>query len=120
MVKSKQVDVSKEVKQDTKPEPKQEKPRVPSLTGADKIWNKIKDFPIDIYALPNQVVSQHVKREEKMEKVLPDALHVIFKSAAVLPALEDVLQRVRLGPNEMFELTQSARYTVIKIVPRAD
>lgn len=92
-------------------------------TGADKIWKKIADLPIDIFALPNQVVQQHAQREVRMEKVDPNAVHLILKSAAVRPALEESLGRLRLGNDELgqplvFEVTNSHKYTVVKIVPR--
>lgn len=96
---------------------------VKTETGAEKIWKKIADLSIDIFALPNQVVQQHAKREVKMEKVDPSAVHLILKSAAVRPALEETLGKVRLGKDEfgqplVFEVTNSSRYTVVKIVPR--
>jgi hypothetical protein len=92
-------------------------------TTAQKIWNKIKDLSIDIFALPNQSVQDHVKREAGLERATPDAVHLILKSAAVRPALEETLGRVRLGQDNLgqplvFELTTSGRYTVVKIVPR--
>lgn len=96
---------------------------VKTETGADKIWNKIADLSIDIFALPNQVVQQYAKREVKMEKVDPNAVHLILRSAAVRPALEETLGKVRLGQNEFgqplaFEVTNSHVYTIVKIVPR--
>lgn len=91
-------------------------------TEAQKIWDKICNLPIELYALPNQVVSQHVAREEKLERAVPDALHLILKSAAVLPALEESLGRVQWGSDERgpltFELSQTHKYTVVKIVPK--
>lgn len=93
------------------------------LTVADEIWNKIKDRSIDIYALPDQVISGHVKREKALEKAVPDTLHLILRSAAVYPALEEALGRVRLGTDKggrqlVFELSQTAKYVAVKIVPR--
>ena len=91
-------------------------------TDAEKLWDKIKDVPIDLYALPDQVVSQHVTREAKLEKAVPDAVHLTLKSAAVLPALEEALGKVRWGSDDRgpltFELSKTARYTVVRIVPR--
>jgi hypothetical protein len=98
-------------------------PAEQETTAAQKIWNKIKDLSIDIFALPNQSVQDHVKREVGLERAIPDAVHLILKSAAVRPALEETLGRVRLGQNNLgqplvFELTTSGKYTVVKIVPR--
>jgi hypothetical protein len=91
-------------------------------TVAQQLWDKIKDIPIDLYALPNQTVKQHVVREEKLEKAVPDALHLILKSAAVLPALEESLYKVPWGEDERgpltFDLSQTHKYTVLKIVPK--
>lgn len=87
-------------------------------TEAAKIWEAIKNAPIDIYALPNQVVENHVKREQKLEVATPDQVYLTLKSAAVLPALEDTLNKVRLDPNKRFDISQQSRYTVVKIVPK--
>lgn len=92
-------------------------------TAAQKIWDKINDLSIDIYALPNQSVKDHVKREAGLERAKPNELHLILRSAAVKPALEETLGKVRLGQNELgqplvFELSESGKYTVVKIVPR--
>ncbi len=98
-------------------------PKVEEKTAAEKIWEQIKDIPIDIFALPNQTVEMHVKRDARLEKAMPDAVHVKLKSAAVLPALEEALGKVRLpaskvGLPQMFEFSSLDAYTVIKIVPR--
>ena len=96
----------------------EDKTEAKEVTAAEKIWDKIKDLPLEIFALPNQVVQDHVKREAQMEKAIPDAVHLILKSAAVLPALEESLGKVRLGRHERFEVTQYSKYTVVKIVPK--
>jgi hypothetical protein len=94
-------------------------------TPAGKIWSKIKDLPLDIYALPNQSVRDHAKFEAGLVDGFPDSAHLVLRSAAVKPALEEALGRVRLGQNQLnqalvFELSESAKYTVVKIVPRAN
>jgi hypothetical protein len=86
----------------------------PEETKADKIWNKIKDAQLEIFALPNQTVSMHVKRVN----IDPNEVHLILKSSAALPALEDVLRKVPLEQNEMFDVSQAAHYTVLKIIPK--
>lgn len=98
--------------------------KVVEKTAAEQIWDKIKDLPIDIFALPDQTVQMHVTRDARLEKAIPDAVHVKLKSAAVLPALEEALGKVRLPPSkvglpQMFEFSSLDTYTVIKIVPRA-
>jgi hypothetical protein len=91
-------------------------------TVSSKLWDKIKDLPIDIFALPNQTIKDHIKREEGMEAVFPNDVYVTLRSAAAYPALEEALgtaqarNQVRLAKGERFELSQSARYTVIKVV----
>lgn len=93
-------------------------------TPAAQLWDKIKDIPLDIFALPNQTVKNHVKREESMEAVFPDSVYITLRAAAVLPALEEALSnavvngRVKLGKDERLEISQSAKYTVIKVVPK--
>ena len=88
-------------------------------TAAQKLWEKIGSLPIDLFALPNQTVKDHVKREEKFDKVYPDALYLELKTAAVLPALEETLfTKASIGKDETFELTQQGKYTIVKIVPK--
>jgi hypothetical protein len=86
----------------------------PETTKADSIWEKIKDQPIEMFALPGQTVSMHCKRVN----IDPNEVHLILKSTAALPALEGVLRGVKLGDNEMFDISQAAHYTVVKIVPK--
>lgn len=124
MASKKKKDVQDTLTDGTKEEVKVEKKEfsVP-LTEAEKIWKKIKDLPIDIFALPDQTVERHVRREAAIEKADPSAVHLILKSPAVLPALEDALKQVRLGKNKLgqplvFSITPISKYTVVKIVPR--
>lgn len=98
--------------------------KVEEKTVAEQIWDKIKDLNIDIFALPNQTVQMHVTRDERLERAIPDAVHVRLKSAAVLPALEEALGKVRLPPTkfgqpQVFEFSSLDAYTVIKIVPKS-
>jgi len=94
-------------------------------TVAWKIWAKIKDVPIEIFALPNQTVQNHVEFQKELAAASLDSAFVILRSAAVKPALEEALGRVRLGKNHLgqplvFEISDVTRYTVIKIVPRTN
>ncbi len=93
-------------------------------TVAEKLWSKIKDLPIDIFALPNQTVKDHVKFEKELAAAVPDSVHLTLRSAAVRPALEESLGRVKWGKDKfgqtlVFDLSNVARYTVLKVVPRA-
>lgn len=91
-------------------------------TAASILWEKIKDLPIDIFAIPNQTIKDHVSRDENMEIVFPDAIHVTFRAAAAYPALEEALRtavgrnQIKLAKGERFELSQNSKYTVIKVV----
>jgi hypothetical protein len=91
-------------------------------TVASKLWDQIKDLPIELFALPNQTIKDHVKREEEMEKVFPEEIYITLRSAAVYPALEEALNlgqsrgQVKLAKHERFDVSQSARFTVIKVI----
>lgn len=85
-------------------------------TGADRIWNLIKDIPFDIFSLPNQTITKYVTREIGMEKVSPDTLYLKLRTTAVKPFLEELLQKIRLQPYESFEISQVHVYTTVKIV----
>lgn len=69
------------------------KPEVPVATTTEKeatepenIWNEIKNLPIEMFALPNQVVAQHVFPYPF--HVDPTRLLATIRSTSVLPALE--------------------------------
>jgi hypothetical protein len=81
---------------------------------SDRIWDLIKDLPIELYALPGQTVEMHCERRD----ILPNEVHLLLKSSAVLPALEEALKRVKLAKNEAFEISQASVYTILKIVPK--
>jgi hypothetical protein len=88
------------------------------VTEAEKIWNRIKDIPFEIFALPNQSISNYAERVQKMEKVSPDTLHLILRSSAVRPCLEEFLTKVRLPQTKMFVVGDIHKYTTIKIVDK--
>ncbi len=73
------------------------------LTGdAEKMWNEIKNKPINLWALPAQLISQNVS-------VLPVSdtqLFITLKSPAVLPALEEAL-------SGKYTVTQNDKYIII-------
>jgi len=99
----------KTAKTEEAPKPK------PEPTKGDVIWDTIKNLGIEMYALPDQTVDMHCRRVV----VEPEKVHVLLKSTAVLPALEGVLRTVKLDPNEMFDISQAAHFTVISIIPKA-
>ena len=57
------------------------------VTEADQIWNEIKDLEIEMFALPNQRVKNHVKKLAGTA----DSVVVSLNSPAALPALEATL-----------------------------
>jgi hypothetical protein len=88
------------------------------VTGAEKIWNRIKDLPFEIFALPDQSISNYAERVEKMEKVSPDTLHLILRSSAVRPCLEEFLAKLKLPKTQMFVVGDIHKYTTITIVDK--
>ncbi len=58
------------------------KPKV--STVADSIWNDIKNKKIEIFALPNQIVSQYCRQVT----IEPTKCYVEITATSVLPALE--------------------------------
>lgn len=93
-------------------------------TGASKLWDRIKDIPMDIFALPNQTVKDHAKREERMDTVFPNDLYLVLRSAAAYPALEEALgnaqarNMIKLAKHERFDISQQNKYIVVKVVPK--
>ena len=57
------------------------------MTEAQKIWNEIKDRSIQMFGLPDQVVSQHCSPVP----VEPSKLYVLIRSTATLPSLETAI-----------------------------
>jgi hypothetical protein len=89
---------------------------VKELTLADKIWNALKDQPLDIFALSGQKLSDYAQRAD----VLPDQLFLIIKAGAAVLALEQMLANNGgklglLGQYEKFVIEQDTRFVKIKI-----
>lgn len=57
-----------------------DKSKVEEVTEGEKIWNEIKGKTIDIFALPDQMVSDHVKVAETFFKVDPTKCYVTLKA----------------------------------------
>lgn len=57
-------------------------------TESFKIWQAIRELSIEMFALPNQIVSNYCKPVD----VEPSKLYLIANAAALLPALELVLK----------------------------
>jgi hypothetical protein len=71
-------------------------------TEAGKIWEEIKDKQIDIFALPNQVVSQYCKPIA----IEPTKLYVIPSAPSVLPALETAV-------GKKYAVTLSEKFLIV-------
>jgi hypothetical protein len=64
--------------------------KAPEKTAAEKIWEEIRDLPIDMFALPNQTVSQYCK----VVSIEPSKCFVVITASAALPALEAALPNI--------------------------
>lgn len=71
-------------------------------TEANKIWKEIKDRPIAMFGLPNQVISQYCVPTP----VDPARLFLLLTASAVLPSLE-----FAVSPKYTVELT--GKYVVV-------
>lgn len=80
---------------------------VPVKSEADKIWEEIKNLPIQMFGLPDQFVVQHVTPVP----VEPTNLYVTIRSTAALPSLE-----AAIAPAFTVELAD--KFVIIKRVPK--
>lgn len=87
-------------------------------TEAEQLWNRIKDLPFEIFALPNQKLSNYAERVPFMEKISPNVLHLKVKVPAVVPLLEAFLFNVRLPTDKKFVIGEVNAYTTLQIVPK--
>ncbi len=62
-------------------------PAIPAKTEAEKIWDEIKNLPIQMFGLPNQTVGMHCT----FVPVEPTKLYVTIRSSATLPSLESAV-----------------------------
>lgn len=74
----------------------------PKGTEAHKIWNEIKEKPIDMFALPNQVVEKYCRPLF----VEPNRLYLVINAASVLPSLESAL-------GEKYSVELSDKYLIV-------
>lgn len=82
-------------------------PQPQTLTEAEKIWEEIKNRPIEMFGLPDQFVFQHAT----FITIEPSALYVTIRSSATLPSLEAAVK-----PNFTVELAD--KFVIIKRVPK--
>lgn len=87
-------------------------PVVPVVTAqlprhqSDVIWDEIKNLPIQMFGLPDQVVAMHVTPVP----VEPSNLYVLIRSSATLPSLE-----AAIAPAFQVELVD--KFVIIKRAP---
>ena len=80
---------------------------VPEVNESDKIWSEIKDLPIEMFSLPDQMVKQHVQRM----RVSTNEVYLKLKSTAVIASLENSLAMVR-GRKYVVEVSEG--YVLVK------
>jgi hypothetical protein len=83
------------------------KPVLPVRSEADKIWDEIKNLPIQMFGLPDQYVVQHCTPIP----VEPSVLYVTVRSSATLPSLE-----AAIAPAFVVELAD--KFVLIKRAPK--
>lgn len=68
---------------------------------ATQIWQEIENVPLEIFGIPNQVVSMHLK---PLNLEWGQVLLVIPRSSAVLPSLESTFCNKFLFKEEKFQI----------------
>lgn len=79
----------------------------PVKSEADKVWDEIKNLPIQMFGLPEQFVLQHCTPVS----VEPSNLYVTIRSSATLPSLE-----AAIAPAFVVELAD--KFVLIKRAPK--
>lgn len=79
----------------------------PVLSMADKIWNEIKDLKIDMFAIPNQKVSDYCKPVT----IDPSKLFVTVKASSVLPSLESIL-------SPKYSIERQDKFLIISLIAK--
>jgi len=84
------------------------------VTEADQIWNEIKDLAIEMFALPNQRVKNHVKKLAGTA----DSVVVSLNSPAALPALEAVLNAQKQYKEVVSRAMKAEGENVTEVYPK--
>ena len=71
-------------------------------TESEKIWDEIRNLPIQMFGLPNQTVAQHAVPFP----IEPSKLYLTIRSSATLPSLE-----VAVG--DKFTVEQADRFVIV-------
>ena len=77
---------------------------------SEQIWEEIKGLPINMFALSNQKVEQHVVRVPMPGR---DLLLKLVSTAA-LPALEETLANNFLTKGRKYEVEVAEGYTIVR------
>lgn len=79
---------------------------LPVRTDAQRIWDEIKDLPIQMFGLPGQLVNMHCTPVP----VEPTRLYLTIRSSATLPSLETAVAG-------RFNVEQADRFVIVTRVP---
>jgi hypothetical protein len=60
----------------------------PTMTPAQKMWEEIKNLPIQMFGLPGQTVAMHATPVA----IEPSRLYLTIRSSATLPSLEEAIK----------------------------
>lgn len=82
----------------------------PQSTESDFMWEELRYLPIEMFALPNQVVENHIERVGGV----PDALYLRPKSPAALPAFVDLVSRLVAGKLPKYQVEETDLYIIVK------
>lgn len=83
---------------------------------ANAVWDQIENRTMELFGLPNQLVSQNVTRAD----ITPELLHLQLKSQAVLLPLEEILKTIEYEDGKTYEIENQTRYIVIKEVDKQE
>ena len=91
---------------------KQEEPKPLPDTPATKLWERIKNRPIDLFGMPNQTVEMYCY----YAPIDDDVVYLIPKASAVLPALEETLKGVAIEPGQEWLVELAGQYIRVSLV----
>lgn len=77
-------------------------PVAPVQTEAEKIWDQIRNLPIQMFGLPGQVVAMHATPFP----IEPSKLYLTIRSSATLPSLETAV-------GDEFTVEQADRFVIV-------
>jgi len=75
----------------------------------EEIWTKIKDLPIDLFALGEKPLQTQCDKIDVTE----NCLHFRLKTAAALPLIEEAVRKVKLADGKSLVIEQHKDFIVI-------